>query len=134
MSPAPLDSFEPIDADRGTAGGEAALQRRTRTRQPATKGGMLPHLLPLFSVCVRGPRAILTAPESGRWRSMSEANLERRQFFSVLAATGAGLSVLGCQAAAQTPAAAAAPADEWARVRAEFSVSPDYVHLAGFLL
>ena len=66
---------------------------------------------------------------------MSEANLERRQFFSVLAATSAGLSLLGCQAAAaQTPAAAAPPADEWARVRAEFGVSPDFLHFAGFLL
>lgn len=66
---------------------------------------------------------------------MTEANLERRQFFGALAATTAGLGVLGCRAAqAQAPAAALPPADEWARVRAEFNVSPDYVHLAGFLL
>jgi isopenicillin-N epimerase len=66
---------------------------------------------------------------------MSEANLERRQFFGTLAATSTALGLLGCQAAqAQAPAAALPPADEWARVRAEFNVSPDYVHLAGFLL
>jgi isopenicillin-N epimerase len=69
---------------------------------------------------------------------MSEVDLERRQFFSMLAATTASISALGCQAAAgqtATGQAAAAPAlDEWARVRAEFSVSPEYVHLAGFLL
>src|SRR6185295_17634522 len=66
---------------------------------------------------------------------MNGAELERRQFFGTLAATTAGLGLLGCQAAqAQAPAAALPPADEWARVRAEFNVSPDYVHLAGFLL
>jgi isopenicillin-N epimerase len=62
---------------------------------------------------------------------MSEANLERRRFFGVLAASAA----FGCQAAhGQAPVAAPPPGDEWERVRAEFSVSPDFVHLAGFLL
>jgi selenocysteine lyase/cysteine desulfurase len=67
---------------------------------------------------------------------MTETQLERRQFFGLLAASTAALSSqLGCQAASgQTPAATAPAGDEWQRVRAEFSVSPDYLHLAGFLL
>jgi selenocysteine lyase/cysteine desulfurase len=61
--------------------------------------------------------------------------LERRQFFGLLATTAALSSQLGCQAAsAQAPVSEVPPSDEWERVRAEFSLSPDYVHLAGFLL
>lgn len=61
------------------------------------------------------------------------AVLERRQFLAGLAA--APLAV-GCSTArTATPAAAvAAPADVWARVRAEFTLSPDWLHFAGFLL
>jgi hypothetical protein len=66
---------------------------------------------------------------------MDETNLERRQFFGALAAGAAGLGLIGCRAAqGQVPAAALPPADEWARVCAEFSLSPEYIHLAGFLL
>ncbi|HEU4583596.1 MAG TPA: aminotransferase class V-fold PLP-dependent enzyme [Polyangiaceae bacterium] len=64
---------------------------------------------------------------------MSETNLERRQFFRALAA-GAGLGLIGCQAAQGQVPAAPPPTDEWARVRAEFNLSPRYIHLAGFLL
>ncbi len=58
-------------------------------------------------------------------------DLERRRFFEVLAATTA---VLGCQAAQGAPAAQPPPSDEWAAVRAQFDLSPDWIHLAGFLL
>jgi len=64
--------------------------------------------------------------------------MERRHFVAALAATTAWV---GCRRAQEAPAAAAeplsaepAPVDEWARVRAEFALSPDWVHLAGFLL
>jgi hypothetical protein len=71
----------------------------------------------------------------GEAEPMPEINLERRQFFGVLAAGAAGLRALGCQTVqGQVPAAAVSPADEWARVRAEFSLSPKYIHLAGVLL
>lgn len=66
---------------------------------------------------------------------MSQTNLERRQFFGALAAGAAGLGLMGCPSAqGQVPAAALPPDDEWARVRAEFNLSPKYIHLAGFLL
>jgi len=42
--------------------------------------------------------------------------------------------VFGCQAAQGAPAAEPPPSDEWAAVRAQFDLSPDWVHLAGFLL
>ncbi len=65
---------------------------------------------------------------------MSET-IERRGFLGALAATTAAW---GCHAAA-APAAPATPTkpqpqDDWARVRAEFELSPDWLHLAGFLL
>jgi selenocysteine lyase/cysteine desulfurase len=61
--------------------------------------------------------------------------IERRGFLGALAATTAAW---GCHAAA-APAAPATPTkpqpqDDWARVRAEFELSPDWLHLAGFLL
>ncbi|HKO94796.1 MAG TPA: aminotransferase class V-fold PLP-dependent enzyme, partial [Polyangiaceae bacterium] len=61
---------------------------------------------------------------------------ERREFFGLLAATSAlAATTLGCQAAAsQAAATAGPPGDEWSAVRAEFNLSPDYIHLAGFLL
>jgi isopenicillin-N epimerase len=61
---------------------------------------------------------------------VAETSLERRQFLGVLAATAA----IGCREAQAQALASAAASDEWARVRAEFNVTPDYVHLAGFLL
>ncbi len=69
---------------------------------------------------------------------MADTQLERRQFFGLLASTAAlstaALGSMGCQAVSAQPPAAVPPADEWDRVRAEFSLAPDYVHLAGFLL
>ena len=63
---------------------------------------------------------------------MSETDLKRRQFLTGLAATSiwAGCGRGSDPAAAPEPA----PSDEWARIRAEFSLAPDWVHLAGFLL
>ena len=63
----------------------------------------------------------------------TRTTIERRQFLAGLAA--APLAV-GCSTVrSATPAAAVvAPADVWARVRAEFTLSPDWLHFAGFLL
>jgi len=74
---------------------------------------------------------------------MSEPSIERRRFLGALAATTAAATsaLSGCQTAqgAPPPAAqpapvAAAPPDIWAGVRAEFEVSPEWLHFAGFLL
>ncbi len=64
---------------------------------------------------------------------MSEPSIERRQFIGALAAATA---LFGCSRAKEAPAASAEPAanDEWTRLRAEFALSPDWVHLSGFLL
>src|SRR5262245_20946736 len=64
---------------------------------------------------------------------MGELNIERRRFIGALAATTA---LFGCSRPGDAPAAAPEPppGDEWARVRAEFELSPDWVHLSGFLL
>jgi isopenicillin-N epimerase len=61
---------------------------------------------------------------------MTETNLERRRFFGLLAATAA----IGCHVTQSKAASAEPPGDEWSRLRAEFNLSPDDVHLAGFLL
>jgi isopenicillin-N epimerase len=63
---------------------------------------------------------------------MSDPNIERRQFIGALAAATA---LIGCSRA-KAPAASPepVPGDEWARVRAEFALSPDWVHLSGFLM
>jgi selenocysteine lyase/cysteine desulfurase len=70
---------------------------------------------------------------------MSEPTIERRKFIAGLAAApvlaGCGhLQPEPAVAAAEAASPAAAPGDEWARVRAEFALSPDWVHMAGFLL
>jgi isopenicillin-N epimerase len=63
---------------------------------------------------------------------MTETNLERRRFFGLLAATTAAI---GCHVAeSKASATPEPPGDEWSRLRAEFNLSPDYIHLAGFLL
>jgi selenocysteine lyase/cysteine desulfurase len=65
---------------------------------------------------------------------MTQPHLERRKF---LAAVGATSVLVGCRHMQTGTTAAAAvepPRNEWARVRAEFALSPDWVHLAGFLL
>lgn len=62
---------------------------------------------------------------------VANLDLERRQFLGLFAATTA---VLGCHGAQAAPAAQPPPADEWAAVRSQFDVSPEWVHLAGFLL
>ena len=58
--------------------------------------------------------------------------LKRREFLAGLAVfTGA----LGCAHESELARPARAPSgDEWARVRSEFLLAPDWVHLAGFLL
>jgi selenocysteine lyase/cysteine desulfurase len=65
---------------------------------------------------------------------MTNPKLPRRLLLEGLLAA----SAMGCTSAAPTPAPAAdplpAPADEWARVRAEFSLSPEWIHMTGFLL
>lgn len=61
---------------------------------------------------------------------MTTTPIERRQFLEALAATAA----LGCQAARANPAGTPAAADEWGAIRAEFDLSPEWIHLAGFLL
>jgi selenocysteine lyase/cysteine desulfurase len=65
---------------------------------------------------------------------MDEATMKRRPFLAGLLTTA---GALGCQSTAgATPpvAAPAPPADEWQRVRGLFELSPDWVHLGGFLL
>ena len=65
---------------------------------------------------------------------MDEALLKRRQLLTGLIATA---GVAGCKApvaAAPPVLSAATPQDEWQRVRGEFNLSPDWVHLGGFLL
>ena len=63
---------------------------------------------------------------------MNERSIERRRFFGALAAATA---LIGCSRAKSAPAASPEPpADEWARVRAEFALSADWVHLSGFLM
>jgi hypothetical protein len=68
--------------------------------------------------------------------------IERRQFLGALASSTA---VFGCGAGPRAvsvapeplPANTAAPApagDEWAQLRAEFALSPEWIHMAGFLL
>jgi selenocysteine lyase/cysteine desulfurase len=60
--------------------------------------------------------------------------VKRRQFLGGVAATSA---LLGCAHQQATASAAPDPAaarDEWSRVRAEFELSPDWVHLGMFLL
>lgn len=64
--------------------------------------------------------------------TLAQPTLERRQFLAL----GAASVLAGCHRT-QAPSALASappPGDEWARVRAEFALSPDWVHLAGFLL
>jgi selenocysteine lyase/cysteine desulfurase len=67
---------------------------------------------------------------------MSELTMERRHFLAGLAATpiAVGCGHVPAAPATSTSTPAALPGDEWARVRAEFALSPDWVHLAGFLL
>ena len=63
---------------------------------------------------------------------MATTTLDRRQFIAGLAATPI---VAGCGSGASMPPAAAVPppGDEWAAFRGEFLLSPDWVHMAGFL-
>src|SRR5262245_46303496 len=65
---------------------------------------------------------------------MIDKTLARRKFVAGLAITPA---LIGCKAASAAPPAstpAAPPTDEWARVRADFDLSAERVHMAGFLL
>jgi selenocysteine lyase/cysteine desulfurase len=60
--------------------------------------------------------------------------VKRRQFLAGVAATS---TLLGCgheQAAAKTDPTVPTPRDEWGKVRAEFELSNDWVHLGMFLL
>ncbi|MAT92966.1 MAG: aminotransferase [Halioglobus sp.] len=60
----------------------------------------------------------------------------RRREFLENASLALGATALAAQAQATEPAAAAAPvaAADWRGLRAQFSLTPDYVHLATFLL
>jgi len=59
-------------------------------------------------------------------------DLKRREFLTGLAATSA---LLSCDSAIPTAKAATpAPRDEWARVRTEFDLASDWIHLGMFLL
>lgn len=65
---------------------------------------------------------------------MEATTLKRRQLLAGLAATA---GILGCnQPPGAAPPAGPEPAagDEWQRVRAQFDLAPDWVHLGGFLL
>jgi isopenicillin-N epimerase len=63
---------------------------------------------------------------------MTTGTIHRRQFIKGLAVSPV---LAGCARQAVPPAAPVAPpADEWARVRGEFALSPDWLHFAGFLL
>ncbi len=72
----------------------------------------------------------------------SGRSIERRRFLGALASSTAAI---GCGAAphavsrppeplAVPPAASGAGGDEWTRLRAEFALSPEWIHMAGFLL
>ena len=64
---------------------------------------------------------------------MAAPSLKRRDLLAGLVGTVGAIS--GCMATAPGPAAAsAAPQDEWARVRDQFALSRDWLHLGGFLL
>jgi isopenicillin-N epimerase len=67
---------------------------------------------------------------------MERAGLDRRGFLGVLATAGSALSgVSACRSAnGAVPPSSAPAADEWARLRDEFLLSPEWVHLAGFLM
>ena len=73
---------------------------------------------------------------------MERTQIERRSFFGALATVGSAVSAVaalsmasGCRTAdGAVPPSSAPAADEWARVRDEFLLSPEWVHLAGFLM
>ena len=61
--------------------------------------------------------------------------LDRRQFLSTAAMSLAGTLVPGRATEAAAPTAApAADLGDWAAVRAQFALSPDYVHMSSFFL
>lgn len=64
---------------------------------------------------------------------MSTRTIERRQFLTGLAATP--IAIAGCSHVQSLPPAAnvAPPADLWTWVRAQFALSQDWLHFAGFL-
>jgi len=64
---------------------------------------------------------------------MSQRTIHRREFIAGLAATPV---IAGCARPQSPPPATplASPLDAWAAVRAEFALSPDWIHFAGFLL
>lgn len=65
---------------------------------------------------------------------MTPTKLPRRRVLEGLLAAGAA----ACSTSAPSPSPAndppRAPQDEWARVRAEFDLSPDWIHMTSFLL
>lgn len=65
---------------------------------------------------------------------MSKIAIKRRRFLAGLAATPVAMGCAGQLAQSASPASPVAGRDEWAAVRAQFTLSPDWVHLAGFLL
>lgn len=67
---------------------------------------------------------------------MSDSTLKRRDLLAglALAASAASACKEGGEALAAPAAPAPAPAGEWERIRAEFELSKEWVHLGGFLL
>ncbi|TMB25118.1 MAG: aminotransferase class V-fold PLP-dependent enzyme, partial [Deltaproteobacteria bacterium] len=62
-------------------------------------------------------------------------NTSRRAFLAMNgAALGASLLPRGLLAAVESRSPPMPRLDDWAKVRAQFGLSPDYVHLAGFYI
>src|SRR5262245_59657198 len=59
---------------------------------------------------------------------------KRREVLAGLLATTGALRCTDQVGAAPPAAPEPAPSDEWQRVRAQFDLSPDWVHMGGFLL
>jgi isopenicillin-N epimerase len=78
----------------------------------------------------------LTPPVSGSTPPPPRLPIDRRRFLLGTGLTLAGMA-LTCRSAAEAlaaPAAASSDFTDWRDVRAQFAVSPDYIHLSAFFL